>query len=107
MITIEKNIKNFAAHRHGSKNLLQRAIPYRHEKILFGKGRRPAKTSETIYNICFVFQRIVLIDQFVWASAGCGTRHMCSASVDIGGRSGKILNHRLGEVKAQSGNKKQ
>ena len=33
---------------HGSKNLLQRVILYRHKKIYVGKGRLQANTGETI-----------------------------------------------------------
>ena len=38
-----------------------------------------------------VFHQYLWIDQFVWARALCGTRHLCFPSVDPNGRSGKIL----------------
>ena len=37
------------ARSHGSKNLLQRGIPYRHENILLRQGRLQAQTQETIW----------------------------------------------------------
>ena len=85
---------------HGSKNLLQRAILYRHEKILVGRGRRLAKTSETIYDIWSVFHPYLWIAVFVWARAVCGARYICVVLQWIPtGRLGKSLGQRLGYVK--------
>ena len=43
---------------HGSKNLLQRVILYRHKKIYVGKGRLQANTGETICSFGWLFDDI-------------------------------------------------
>ena len=55
------------ARSHGSKNLLQRVILYRHKKIYVSKGRQQARTSETICTFEMVDCPYLWINVFVWA----------------------------------------
>ena len=75
---------------HGSKNLLQRGILYRHEKISLGRGRQQARTQENYMQKLVGFQRFLWIDQFVWARALCEIRISCPAAVDCSGTIRKI-----------------
>ena len=62
---------------HGSKNLLQRVILYRHKKIYVSKGRQQASTCETICTFVMVICKYLWINVFVWALVFCGIRY-CS-----------------------------
>ena len=75
---------------HGSKNLLQRGILYRHEKILLRQGRLQARPKKTIWGNVAVFHGYLEIDQFVWARAFCEIRISCPAAVDCSGTIRKI-----------------
>ena len=48
------------ARQHGSKNLLQRGILYRHEKILLRQGRLQAQTQENYVYVLVGFSLIFL-----------------------------------------------
>ena len=76
---------------HGSKNLLQRGMRYRHEKILLRQGRLQARTQERYIYKSECFHLYLRIDQFVRARALCGTRICCSAAVGCGGTAQKII----------------
>ena len=75
---------------HGSKNLLQRAILYRHEKNYCGREDSRQYTKKTICKHGMVFLDFLWIDHFVWALALCGLRICHCASVDCSGTAGKI-----------------
>ena len=67
---------------HGSKNLLQRVILYRHKKIYVGKGRLQANTGETIWGFVMVYHQYLWINVFVWPLVFCEPRYGQSASMD-------------------------
>ena len=81
---------------HGSKNLLQRTILYRHKRVYRHKrnyhGREDCRPrpGETICRIWSVFHEYLEIYEFVWDCAVCGTRKHQSASVDCSGVIQKI-----------------
>ena len=84
------------ARSHGSKNLLQRTILYRHKRVYRHKrnyhGREDCRPrpGETICRIWSVFHSYLWIFVFVWARVLCGTRTHQSASVDCSGVIQKI-----------------
>merc|ERR1712005_75816 len=75
---------------HGSKNLLQRATLYRHQRNYHGKEDCRPRPKKTIYTIWSVFLQYLWIFVFVWARIFCGTRKHQSASVDCSGIIQKI-----------------
>ena len=75
---------------HGSKNLLQRAILYRHKRNYHGREDCRPRPGETICRIWSVFHQYLWINVFVWARVLCGTRKYESASVDCSGVIQKI-----------------
>ena len=74
----------------GSKNLLQRAILYRHKGILLGRDDWSFKPMKTICKNGLVFHWYLWIHQFVWARAVCGTRYGQSPWVGTSPVPGKI-----------------
>ena len=75
---------------HGSKNLLQRGILYRHEKILLRQERSQARTRKNYVGKSNGFRLHLGIDKFVWARVLCGTRICCCAAVGCSGSTQKI-----------------
>ena len=75
---------------HGSKNLLQRVILYRHKKYYCVREDCRPRPAETIYDIWMVIGPYLWIAQFVWARAVCGTKIACPAAVDCSGTIQKI-----------------
>ena len=75
---------------HGSKNSLQRALLYRHEKILLGREDCRPGPKKTVYGDRVVFHWLLGMHQFVWARALCGIRYGCLAAVDCSGTIQKI-----------------
>ena len=51
---------------HGSKNLFQRAILYRHKKNNWGREDRRPRPKKTMCKFCSDFHWYLWIDQFVW-----------------------------------------
>ena len=68
---------------HGSKNLLQRAILYRHKELYLRREDWSFKPCETMYIFESRFLDFLKIGQFVWARAWCGTRYDHSGPVEI------------------------
>ena len=75
---------------HGSKNLFQRAILYRHERILLGREDCRPGPKKTIYEKVAVFHLYLGMHQFVWARVLCETRLGYCAAVDCSGTTQKI-----------------
>ena len=75
---------------HGSKNLLQRAILYRHKELYLRREDWSFKPCETMCIFKSGFLDFLKIGQFVWARGFCGTRICWSVSVDCSGTIGKI-----------------
>ena len=75
---------------HGSKNLLQRAILYRHEMILLGREDCGPGPKKTICKNMMAFHIFLGMHQFVWARALCCIRCGCPAAVDCSGTAQKI-----------------
>ena len=70
---------------HGSKNLFQRAILYRHKKIYQWQGRLQAISGRKYIWFVVGFHQYLRIGQFVWAGVLCGTRYYQCASMDCSG----------------------
>ena len=62
---LEESASHHAARSHGSKNLLQRVILYRHKKIDHSKGRWQPRPSETICKFVMFFQQYLEMHVFV------------------------------------------
>ena len=75
---------------HGSKNLLQRVILYRHKRYYCVREDCRPRPSETIYDNWMFICPYLWIAQFVWARALYGLRIICSAAVDCSGTIRKI-----------------
>ena len=75
---------------HGSKNLLQREILYRHERILLGMEDCRPGPKKTVCKNLMVFHCFVGMHQFIWARALCGIIYGCLAAVDCSGIIQKI-----------------
>ena len=80
---------------HGSKNLLQRAILYRHKRNYDGREDCRPRPGETICRIWLVFLHYLWIYVFVWGRVLCGTRKHQSASVDCNGVIQKIHTRKI------------
>ena len=85
---------------HGSKNLFQRAMLYRHERILLGGEDCRPRRKTTICKHVMVFLRFLGMHQFVWAGSLCGTRIEYLAAVDFSGTIQKI---HMRKIKLQQG----
>ena len=79
------------ARSHGSKNLLQRVILYKHEKIFCVREDCRPRPKKTICTIRKVFHWYFWINVFVWARVFCGPRIHQSASLGCNGVTRKIL----------------
>ena len=75
---------------HGSKNLLQRAILYRHERISLGREDCRPGPKKTIWGKNIVFHWFLGMHQFVLAHVFCGTSIGCPVAVDCSGTIQKI-----------------
>ena len=70
---------------HGSKNLLQRAILYRHKRYICVREDCGQYPGETMCSFGMVIWWYLWINVFVWALVFCGPRYGQSASMDCSG----------------------
>ena len=75
---------------HGSKNLLQRVILYRHKRYMCVREDCRQYPGETIYGFVMVICKYLWILVFVWALVFCGPRYDQSASIECNGVTQKI-----------------
>ena len=80
---------------HGSNNLLQRAILYRHKELYLRRKDWSFKPCETMYIFESGFLDFLRIGQFVWARAWCGTRYDHSGPGEIHPATRKIHMEKL------------
>ena len=79
------------ARSHGSKNLLQRVILYRHKRYYRVREDCRPRPTETICTFVMVICQYLWIAVFVWARVFCGTRKHQSASLDCSGVTQKFI----------------
>ena len=84
------------ARSHGSKNLLQRVIIYRHKRYYCVKEDCRPRPSESICSFWMGICPYLWIDQFVWSRVFCGPREHQSASLDCSGFIQKIHMRKIG-----------